>query len=175
MRRKGRRRTFDLTGPGRCYPLAFDDDAGVPSISLGDSSVSDISAPASCPPPVSGTPSAEHGRFRQEVRSSMQFMSPSSAAPGTVRTYEATLRAVFPELTAKLSSRALPLDAGSALYAFFAAVVLLGPKSPSAVTGQPALRWSYVRLVKEVAAFWHVVRGMRAVLDAERRPRLRAF
>ena len=95
MRRKGRRRTFDLTGPDRCCPFAFDDDADVPSMSLGDSSVSDISAPASIPPPASGTPSAERGRFRQEVRSSMQFLFASSAAPGPVRTYEAMLRAFF--------------------------------------------------------------------------------
>ena len=53
--------------------------------------------------------------------------------------------------------------------------MLLGPKSPSPVSAQPGVRWSYVNLVKAAVAFWHVVRGKRAVLDADWTPRMGVF
>ena len=76
-----------------------------------------------------------------------------SAAPGTVRTYEATLRAIAPKALAKLSLRALPLESEGVIYAFFAAASLLGPKSPASGREQPAVRWSFVKMDKAAAAF----------------------
>ena len=57
----------------------------------------------------------------------------------------------------------------------FPTPALLGPITPPSVTGQPAVRWSYLKQVKAFAAFWHVVRGKRAVFDDEWPPRAGAF
>ena len=62
---------LDLRGPERSCPVAFDDEADVPSTSLEDLSVSDISAPASFLLLTFGAPSAERERFRQEARSAL--------------------------------------------------------------------------------------------------------
>ena len=62
---------LDLTGPGRSWPFAFDEDAGVPRISIGDLSVSAVPIPAPLLPPAFGTPSAEQKRFRQEVHGTL--------------------------------------------------------------------------------------------------------
>ena len=67
------------------------------------------------------------------------------------------------------------MDSESVFYALFAAAALFGPKSPSAVTGQPPVRWGSVKLVEAAVALRNVVRGMRAVFGAERRPRIGAF
>ena len=114
--------------------------------------VSDVSVPALLLPPALGSPSARQKRFRHEVHSSLQSLLVWSAAPGTMRTHEATLCATVPEATAKLSSRVLPTDWEDARYAFFAAAMLLGHKIPPSVTGQPAARWNYLKLVKAAAA-----------------------
>ena len=161
----------DLPGPDRSCPFAFDGDSAGPNVPLGDLSVFDISAPSSLFPPAFGTPAAEQERFRQEVHTTLQSLSGSSAAPGAVRTYGATFRAIASQVTAKLSLRVLRMDSEGVFYALFTAVVLLGPKSPSPLSGQPAVRWNYVKLVTEAVAFWRVVRGMRAVFDAEWPPR----
>ena len=142
------RADLDLTGPDRSCPFAFDEDAEVPSTSIGDLSVSDIWIPASFATPVRCTPSVGQERFHQEVRSTLQYSFASSAAPSSVRTYEATLRATAPKVAAKLISRAIPTDSECAFYAFLDAVVIRGPKFPLSVTGQSAARWSYVTLVK---------------------------
>ena len=84
----------------------------------------------------------------------------------TVRTYEAKLRAFAPKVTAKLNSRILPTVSEGVLYAFTAAL-LPGPKSPSSVTGQPAVRRSYVKLFKAAVAFRHVVGGRRTIFGDE--------
>ena len=102
-----------------------------------------------------------------------------------MHTYKATLRAVALKVTAKLpplclnslravalNSRALPMESGGAPYAFFAAAVLLGPMSPSSLSGQLAIRWSYVKLVKAAAAFRHVARGVLSAFDAEWYPQM---
>ena len=73
--------------------------------------MSDISIPASLIPPSAGNPTAEQERFRQEIRSTLPSIL-SSAAPGTVCTYDATSRAIAPKVTATLSLRALPMDSG---------------------------------------------------------------
>ena len=52
---------------------------------------------------------------------------------------------------------------------------MLGPKTPSHVTSQPGVRWNYVKLVKAAIAYWRVVRGERAVFDAEWTPRMGVF
>ena len=57
-------------------------------------------------------------------------------------------------------------------FAFFGAVLLLGPKSPPPVSPQPGVRRNYVTLVKAAVAYWHVVRGERAVFDVEWSPRM---
>ena len=149
----------DLAGTDRDSLFAFDAAPAAPSVSPEDSSVLGAAASVSFLPPALGAPSAEQARFREEARSTLQSLSAPSAAPGTVRTNEATLRAIAPKITARLSSRALPLESGGVPYAFFTAVLFLGPKSPSSVTGQPAVHRSYVSPVKAAAAFWHVARG----------------
>ena len=138
-------------------------------------SASGIEVPASLPPPPVGSTSAGHDRFRKEAHCALQQLLAYSAASGTARNYEATLRAIAPKVSAKLSLRVLPMGSRGAFYAVLAAVWLLGPKSPSSVTGQPAVRWSYVKLVKAAAAFWHVLRGKRAIFEDEWSPRMGVF
>ena len=71
------------------------------------------------------------------MRSTLHSLSAPSVAPGKVRTYEATLRAIAPKVSAKLSSSVLPMKSEGVIYAASTAVLLLGPKSPSSVTGSP--------------------------------------
>ena len=130
----------DLTSPDRDCVFAFEDDPAAPGVSLGDFPVSDVAVPASLLPPPPGSPLAERERFRKEARSTLQPLFAPSAVPGTVRTHETTLRAIAPKVTAKLSSCVLPMEPAGVFYAFFTAVLLLGPKSPPSVTGQPAAR-----------------------------------
>ena len=122
-----------------------------------------------------GPPSAEHGRYRDEVHSALQSLLAYSAAPGTAGAYGATLRAIMPKGSAMLSSCALPMESEGVLYACFVAALLLGPKSPSAVTGQSAVRRSYVVLATAAVAFRHVVRGKRAIFGDEWPPRMGVF
>ena len=137
--------------------------------------VSDAAAHASSLPPAIGPPSAEQERFCEEVYGALQLFFAPGAAPGTARTYEATIRGIAPKVTAKLSSCVLPMESEGAFYAFFTAALLQGPKSLSSATRQPAVRWSYVKLVKAAVAFWHVVRGKRAIFDTEWFPRMGAL
>ena len=58
---------------------------------------------------------------------------------------------------------------------FFGAVLLLGPKSLSPASALHGVRWIYVKLVKAAVAHWHVVRGERAIFDAEWSPRMGRF
>ena len=60
-------------------------------------------------------------------------------------------------------------------YSSFGAVVMLGPKSTSPVTPQQGVRRIYVKLVEAAVAYWHGVRGERAILDAEWSPRMGLF
>ena len=69
----------------------------------------------------------------------------------------------------------LPMESESVFYAFFRAVVILGPKSPSSVAGHSAVGRSYMKLVEAAVAFWHVVRGTGGAFDAEWPPRMGAF
>ena len=74
---------------------------------------------------------------------------------------------MVPKVSAALSSRILPMESEGVFRALFTAVLLLGPKSPSSVTGQPAARWSYVQLVQAAVAFRRVVREKRAIFEVE--------
>ena len=58
---------------------------------------------------------------------------------------------------------------------FFASSLLVGPRRPSPAASQPVPRWSYVKLVKAVAVYWHIVRGIRAVSEEGRSPLMGAF
>ena len=70
-----------------------------------------------------------------------------STAFGTVRTYEAILRGFAPKAALTLGSPVLPISAEAQFLSFFGAVLILGPKSPSPVSGLPGVRWNYVKLV----------------------------
>ena len=137
----------DLTGPDRTCPFVFDDDSAAPNVFSAKLPVYGITAPTSLLPPGMGPLSTEWERPRQEVRITLQSLFASSAASGTVRTYEAALRAIAPNVTADLRLRALPMGSKGVFIVFFIAVVLLGPKSPSSLTLQPAVRWSFVKQV----------------------------
>ena len=63
----------------------------------------------------------------------------------------------------------LPIESGGAFYAFCTAALPLGPGSPSSVTGQPAARWGYVKLVKAAE------RGRRAICEDAWPPRMWVF
>ena len=67
------------------------------------------------------------------------------------------------------------MSSGDAFYAFFGAVVLLGPSTASSVSAQTAVRRSYVKLVKAAAAYWRVARGSRAAYDCGWSPRMGVF
>ena len=108
---------LDLAGPNRNFPIAFNDDPGAPRTSLEDLSVSDVALPASLLPPPIGSPSAEQGSFRKEARCTLQSLSAPSAAPGTARTHEATLRAIAPKASAKLNSCGLLMESEGVFYA----------------------------------------------------------
>ena len=123
-------------------------------------------------PPAQAAQSLEQLEFRREVCAAAKSAFATTAAPGAVRTFEATLRANVPKVTANLGSSALPMSPEDVFYAFFSAAVMLGPKTASPVSVHPAGRWSYVKLVKAAAAYWHVVRGSRAVFDCEGSPRM---
>ena len=60
-------------------------------------------------------------------------------------------------------------------YKFFGSVLMLGFKSASPASARPGVRWSYVKLAKAAAAYWHVVRGERAVFDIQLPPRMGVF
>ena len=80
--------------------------------------------------------------FRREVCATAKSACATSAAPGAVRTYEATLRAIVPKITAELGSQVLPMSPEGVLHAF-SAVVLAGPKTATSVPAGPAVCWSY--------------------------------
>ena len=77
--------------------------------------------------------------------------------------------------TLKLDSSVLPVSTEAQFLSFFGVALILGPKSPSPVSSLPGVRRSYVKLVRAAVAHWHVVRGERAVFDAEWSPRIGAF
>ena len=73
-------------------------------------------------------------------------------APGTVRAYEATLRAIVPKVAAKLLAQVLPMSSVDVFYSFLNAVVLIGPEAASSASTRPGVRWSSVKLVQAAVA-----------------------
>ena len=117
----------------------------------------------------------EQQNFRREVCATAKPVFATSALPGAVRTYEARLRASAPRFTAKLGSQVLPMSPGDLFFASFVVIAILIPRAASSVSAQPAISWSYVKLVKAAVAYWRVARGLRAVFDAEGSARIRVF
>ena len=77
-----------------------------------------------------------------------------------------------PRITAEPGAKVSPMSAEDVFHAFLSSVELLGTMAVSSVSAQPAVRWSYAKLVKAAAASWRAVRGSRAVFDLEWVPRL---
>ena len=123
--------------------------------------------PPSAVPPCRDTFSPIQIRCRLELQGAAQALVSPSAAPGAVRTYEAVLGSMVPKIADKLGSSGLLIASEDAFLAFFGAFLSLGPES--------AVRWNSVKLVKAVAAGWHVASGPRAASDREWPPQMRAF
>ena len=74
--------------------------------------------------------------FRRQLLVTLQASFSTSAASGTVRTYESALRAIAPRIALRLGAQVSPTHSACQFYSFFGSVVLLGPKSRSKVSGQ---------------------------------------
>ena len=164
---------LELGGPDRPEPLVMGDETEAapapPDLSIASGTlVRDVLPPATSPSP-------EQELFRRELLEVVRSTFGANAASGTVHTYEAALRGIAPKVMAKLGSAVLPMGTEAQFLSFFGAVLMLGPKTQSPATSQPGVRWSYVKLVKAAVAYWHVVRGERAVFDAEWTPRMGVF
>ena len=165
---------LDLASPGCPRPVAFDEDVNEAPESVPDLSVTAPPSAQEASAPASALP-LEQELFWQQLFSSPQPAFPASAASGTIRTYESTLRIIVPKVTLKSGAQALPLISATQFYSSFGSAVLLGPKPPSLLSGQPGVRRSYAKLVKAAAAYWRVVLGERAVFDSDRTPHMGAF
>ena len=164
---------LELGGPGRPEPLITEDEMET-APSPPDLSIASGTLVRDVLPPVA-SPSPEQELFRRELLEVARSTFGANAASGTVHTYEAVLRGIAPKVMAKLGSAVLPMSTEAQFLSFFGAVLILGPKTPSHVTSQPAVRWNYAKLVKAAVAYWHVVRGERAAFDAEWTPRMGVF
>ena len=165
---------LNLSGPHRPCPVIVDEEPEASPISIPDLAAS--SAP-SAPDVLSLATSLSAGQedFRRQTVDEVRLAFEASAASGAVRTYEAILRGLAPKAALKLGSPVLLTSAEAQFLSFFGAVLILGPESPSPVSGLPVVRRNYVKLVKAAAAHWRVVRGERAVFDAEWAPRMGVF
>ena len=124
--------------------------------------------------PVGNGPQAQR-QFRTEVRDVGSSALSSSAAPGSVRTYLAVLKNIARKVTSKLGSSILPMTSEASFDASFGSVVLIGPRPAASSTAQPAVRWSYMKLVKAAVAYWLSLRGVQPVFDAQWSPRMGVF
>ena len=93
---------------------------------------SHVSSQIVLPPPTTRPATLPQGRFRRELLGAVQTLLGSSAAPGTVRTYEAALRSLT-----NFGAPVLFMSDEATFIAFFGATLLLGPKSATLSTGQP--------------------------------------
>ena len=89
---------LDLTSPGCPCPVAFDEDVSDASLLRPDLSVTSPPLPREVLPPAS-TLSADQEAFLRGLFATLQSAFAPSAATGTVRTYEATLRVIAPKVT----------------------------------------------------------------------------
>ena len=147
--------------------MEFEDDGSGATPTRTDLSVSPAPSGQDVLAPAAGPLSSEQESFRRELFSAAPSVFVASAAPGAVRTFEATLRVVVPKVSAKIGARVLPVNTESEFSSFLASVALPGPKTASSVSAQPAARWSYVEVVKAPTAYWRVVRGKRTVLETD--------
>ena len=109
-------------------------------------------------PPASVASPAQKA-FPRELRDAAQSTFEVSAAASTVRTYEATLRAIAPKVALKLGPQVPPMGTEAQFFALVGADLLLGPKSSSPASPQPGVRWNYAKLVRAAVSHWHVARG----------------
>ena len=156
---------LDLPSASRPCPDDFEEDVADPVPAPPDLSASAAPLSQDVLPPASSLPPPQ-GAFRRDLFSTLSTASEVSAASGTVRTYEATLRSIAPKITSKLGSPALPMVSEAQFFAFFGSVLLLGPESASPVSAQQGGRWCYVKLPRAAIAHWRGIRGQRAVFGA---------
>ena len=138
-------------------------------MTLPDLAAPSAPAPQDVLPPATAL-SADQADFRRQILDEVRLANEARAASGTVRTYEAILRGIIPKVAPKPGSSVLPISTEAQFLSLLGAALLLGPKSPSPVSGLPGPRWNYVKLLKAAAAHWRVARGERAVVDAEWSP-----
>ena len=117
---------LDLTSPGCSRPVALDDDANEAPEAAPDLSVTVPSSPEGVPAPESAL-SSDRESFRQQLFSALQSAFAASAASGTIRTYESTLRAIVPKVALKLGTQVLPMISDCQFCSFFGSAVLPGP------------------------------------------------
>ena len=119
---------LDLAGSSRFCPIVVDEEAESWSCPILDLTVSSAPSVRDVLPPASAA-SPEQEVFRRELFHAARSLFEDSAATGTVRTYEATLRGTAPKVTLKLGSQVLPMSAEAQFYAFFGSNLFLGPES----------------------------------------------
>ena len=143
---------LDLSSASRPCPVDFEEDVTDPVPAPPDPSVSAAPVSQDVLPPASSLPPPQEA-FPRDLFSTLSAAFEVSAASGTVRTYEATLRSIVPKVMSKLGSPVLPMVSKAQFFAVFGSVLLLGPKSASPVSAQPGVRWSYVELPTAAVAF----------------------
>ena len=116
---------LDLSGPGCECPVEFGGGSQGPDSVPIDLSVSLALHEREVLPPTDGAPSIGHQNFRLELVETAHSAFATGATLGTVRTYEATLRAIAPKVTANLGPKVLPVSPEAVLYAFFSSTVPL--------------------------------------------------
>ena len=122
-------------------------------------------------PPTTAPATVSRKRFRRELLGVVQTVLKSSTAPRTMRTYVAALRSLAPGAVENAGAPDPPMWIEATCLASFGWTILPGPQSPALSTGQLAARWSYVKMAEAAVAFWHFVRGFRAVPDGNSYPR----
>ena len=105
-------------------------------------------------------------KFRGEVLDVPTSAFASSAAPGSVRTYEAALKSVTPKVTSKVGYQIFPMRRTSSF---------VGPRFSASSAGQLVVCWSYVELVEAAVAFWRSVRGILPVFEKDCGTHIGAF
>ena len=75
--------------------------------------------------PAEGTLSSERQSSRREVVATAQSPLATSAAPGSVRTYETPVRAIAPRVAANLGAQVFPMLPEDVFYGVLSAVVPL--------------------------------------------------
>ena len=98
----------DLSSPNRPCPVAFDEDI---TEAPGDFPDLSVAAPLSAQEVLvpAHTLSPDQGSFRQQLLATLQSAFSTSAASGTVRTYESALRAIAPKIALKLGAQVSPM------------------------------------------------------------------